>query len=63
MDRARAWYLLVHQVPPRPLYLRAKIRQRLAKVGAVALKDAVYVLPRREDCLEDFEWIAEEARA
>lgn len=63
MDRARAWYLLVHQVPPRPLYLRAKIRQRLAKVGAVALKDAVYVLPRREDCLEDFEWIAEEVRA
>jgi len=63
MDRTRAWYLLVHQVPPRPLYLRAKIRQRLAKVGAVALKDAVYVLPRREDCLEDFEWIAEEARA
>jgi hypothetical protein len=63
MDRTRVWYLLVHQVPPRPLYLRAKIRQRLAKVGAVALKDAVYVLPRREDCLEDFEWIAEEARA
>jgi hypothetical protein len=57
------WYLLVHQLPPRPLYLRAKVRQRLAKVGAVALKSSVYVLPRREDCLEDFEWIAEEARA
>jgi hypothetical protein len=57
------WYLLVHQLPPRPLYLRAKVRQRLAKVGAVALKGSVYVLPRRDDCLEDFEWIAEEARA
>jgi hypothetical protein len=56
------WYLLVHQLPPQPLYLRAKIRQRLAKVGAIGLKSSVYVLPRREDCLEDFEWIAEEAR-
>ena len=60
---ARPWYLLVHQLPPQPLYLRAKIRQRLAKVGAIGLKSSVYVLPRREDCLEDFEWIAEEARA
>lgn len=55
------WYLLIHQLPPEPLYLRAKIRQRLAKVGAVALKNAVYVLPLEEDCLEDFEWIGEEA--
>ena len=58
-----AWYVLVHQLPPRPLYLRAKIRQRLARVGAIALKSSVYVLPRREDCLEDLEWIAEEARS
>lgn len=57
------WYLLVHQLPPRPLYLRAKIRQRLARVGAIALKSSVYALPRGEECLEDFQWIAEEARA
>src|SRR5262249_27444801 len=55
------WYLLIHQLPPEPLYLRAKIRQRLARVGAVALKNAVYALPQREECLEDFQWIAEEA--
>jgi hypothetical protein len=57
------WLLLVHQLPPRPLYLRAKIRQRLAKVGAVALKNAVYALPDTEDAREDFTWIAQEARA
>jgi hypothetical protein len=55
------WYLLIHQLPPKPLYLRARIRQRLAKVGAVALKNSVYVLPGAPDCLEDFQWIAEEA--
>jgi hypothetical protein len=57
------WYLLVHQLPPEPLYLRAKIRQRLAKVGAVALKNAAYLLPHREGCLEDFRWIGREAVA
>ncbi len=61
-SRRRPWYVLIHQLPPEPLYLRAKIRQRLTRVGAVALKNAVYVLPRREECLEDFQWIAEEAR-
>jgi hypothetical protein len=29
----------------------------------VALKNAVYVLPFRDDCLEDLQWIAEEATA
>ncbi|HEY3203786.1 MAG TPA: chromate resistance protein ChrB domain-containing protein [Thermoanaerobaculia bacterium] len=57
------WYLLIHQLPSEPLYLRAKIRQRLARVGAMALKNAAYVLPRRDECLEDFQWIAEEAIA
>lgn len=57
------WYLLIHQLPPKPLYLRAKIRQQLAKVGAVALKNSVYILPRTPDCLEDFQWIAQEALA
>ena len=59
----QVWYLLIHQLPKQPLYLRARIRQRLARVGAVALKRSVYVLPRRRDCLEDFQWIAQEAGA
>jgi hypothetical protein len=60
---SRSWYLLIHQLPPRPLYLRAKIRRRLARVGALALKKSVYVLPPRDDCLEDLQWIAQEATA
>ncbi len=55
------WLLLIHQLPPEPPYLRAKIRNRLARVGAVALKNSVYALPERDDCLEDLQWIAEEA--
>jgi hypothetical protein len=59
----RFWYVLIHQLPPRPLYLRAKVRQRLAGVGAVALKNSVYALPHREECLEDLQWIGQEAVA
>lgn len=57
------WYLLIHQLPPRPLYLRARIRQRLDRVGAIALKNSVYILPDAASCLEDFQWIAQEAVA
>src|SRR5688572_10629506 len=57
------WLLLVHQLPPKPLYLRAQVRRRLTQVGALPLKNSVYVLPDRNECLEDFQWIAQEASA
>lgn len=60
---AARWLLLVHQLPPRPPYLRAKIAQRLAGVGALPLKNSVYVLPASDSCREDFAWIAQEAAA
>ena len=52
-----SWHLLIHSIPPKPLYLRAKIRHRLARAGAIALKKSVYVLPARVRPLEDFERI------
>ena len=58
-----AWYLLIHQIPAKPLYLRAKIRKRLASLGAVALKDAVYVMPAQKPLLPPLQEIAEEARS
>ena len=54
------WLILVHRIPPRPLYLRAKMRQRLADAGAVAVKNAVYLLPDGAEALEDLQWIAQE---
>ncbi|HET9369590.1 MAG TPA: chromate resistance protein ChrB domain-containing protein [Vicinamibacterales bacterium] len=63
MTASARWLLLVHQLPARPLYLRAQVRRRLAQVGALPLKNSVYVLPDRPECLEDFQWIAQEAVA
>lgn len=52
--------MLIHQLPNSPAYLRVKMWRRLQKVGAVAVKNAVYVLPRSDQSLEDFHWIARE---
>jgi hypothetical protein len=54
------WLLLIHQIPPKPDYLRVKIGRRLQRVGAVAVKNSVYVLPDGEQQLEDFQWIRAE---
>jgi hypothetical protein len=54
------WILLIHSIPPRPNYLRVKIGRRLQKLGAVAVKNSVYAMPRSEGAREDLEWIAHE---
>jgi hypothetical protein len=61
--RAVRWSLLIHALPPHPLYLRARIHRRLLRAGAIALKDSVYVLPDRPSCLEELRSIAQEAVA
>lgn len=54
------WLLLIHQIPPKPAYLRVKIGRRLHALGAVAVKNSVYVLPRNDESLEDFQWVRSE---
>ena len=54
------WLLLIHQVPPKPDYLRVKVRRRLQEIGAVAIKSTVYALPRSDQALEDFQWTLRE---
>jgi hypothetical protein len=54
------WLLFIHQIPPEPAYLRVKIGRRLARLGAIALKNSVYVLPRSESSVEDFQWVRRE---
>src|SRR5215813_4472906 len=59
-EEPTTWLLLIHQVPNSPAYLRVKIWRRLQKIGAVAVKNAVYVLPRSDQSSEDFHWVARE---
>jgi hypothetical protein len=59
-DQTARWLMLIHQIPPKPAYLRVKVGRRLARIGAVALKNTVYVLPRNESAREDFQWVLRE---
>jgi hypothetical protein len=59
-DATARWLLLIHQIPPRPAYFRQRVGRRLARLGAVAIKNSVYVLPLTEQTQEDFQWIARE---
>jgi hypothetical protein len=54
------WFLLIHQLPAKPAYLRVKVWRRLQALGAVAVKNAVYALPANEQTQEDFEWVLKE---
>ncbi len=54
------WYVLIHHLPPKPTYLRVRIRRLLDRIGAVAVKNTVYVLPKSDDAQEHFQWILRE---
>jgi hypothetical protein len=54
------WLLLIHQIPPKPDYFRVKIWRRLQRLGAVAIKNSVYVLPKNDQTQEDFQWVLRE---
>lgn len=54
------WLLLIHQIPPKPAYFRAKVMRRLSQLGALPIKNSAYVLPNTPDLLEDFQWMARE---
>lgn len=57
------WVLLIHQIPPKPDYLRVKVARRLQRLGAVAIKNSVYVMPAGAGTIEDFQWLVREITA
>ena len=57
------WLLLIHQLPAKPDYFRVKVWRRLQRIGAVAIKSSVYVLPFTDQAAEDFQWVWREVVA
>ena len=51
------WLLLAHQLPAKPAYLRVKVWRALQAIGAVGLKNSIYILPAGEQTRRDFERI------
>ena len=59
----RRWLLFVHQLPSHPSNLRVRTWRRLQQLGAIPIKQAVYVLPDTPSAREDFEWLKTEVKA
>src|SRR5688500_18805658 len=56
----QAWLILVQQLPPNPTNLRVRIWRKLQTLGALPIKNSVYVLPHNEKTNEDFQWLKQE---
>lgn len=56
----KSWLVLVYQFPQGAGARRVKVWRRLQSIGAIAIKNSVYVLPRSEQSQEDFEWLLAE---
>jgi hypothetical protein len=54
--------VFVHQLPSTPSNLRVSTWRRLQQLGAIPLKQAVYVLPDTPSTREDFEWLKTEVK-
>jgi len=54
------WLLLFHHIPPKPDYFRVKVWRRLQRIGAVPVKNTVWVLPYSDQAVEDFRWLLQE---
>ena len=63
MVAAHRWLLFVHQLPARPSNLRVRTWRRLQQLGALPIKQSVYVLPDSAIAREDFEWLKTEVKA
>ena len=54
------WLLLVYRVPRHPTSGRVHVWRKLKQLGAVAVQDAIWVLPATPRTREQLQWLAAE---
>ncbi len=54
------WLLIVYRIPREPTSARVYAWRKLTQLGAVALQDAVWIVPASDCNREQFQWIAAE---
>jgi DNA-binding transcriptional regulator PaaX len=57
---AKSWLLLVYKIPREPTAGRVHVWRKLKQLGAIALQDAIWVLPRTARTQEQLQWLAAE---
>jgi len=55
-----AWLLLIVSLPPHPSSVRVRTWRKLRALGAVPLKNSVYLLPFSPEAYERFQWLTQE---
>lgn len=59
-----AWIAFSHSLPSKEgSSPRVAVWRRLRRLGSLAIAGGVQILPDREECLEAFQWLAQEIRA
>ena len=58
-----SWLLLVYRIPREPTAGRVFVWRKLKQLGAIALQDAAWVLPKTPRTQEQFQWLAAEITA
>jgi hypothetical protein len=59
-EGATAWLLLAYKVPREPTSARVYVWRKMKQLGALALQDAVWVLPATSRTQEQFQWLEAE---
>jgi hypothetical protein len=62
MQTDQIWLVLVIGLPREPSSLRVRAWRRLRALGALALKQGVYLLPASAETTEQFQWLAQEVQ-
>lgn len=62
-EAGQEWLLLIHQLPPQPTSLRVRAWRKLQKLGAVSVKNSIYMLSFNERTHDDFQWLKQELEA
>jgi len=54
------WLLLVYKIPREPTASRVYVWRKLKQLGAIAVQDAIWVLPATPRTQEQLQWLASE---
>lgn len=57
------WVVLSYSLPTKiPSSVRVSLWRRLRRLGAIAPKSGIHVLPARDECFEAFQWLTQEVQ-
>lgn len=58
-----SWMVFSYSLPSKSSSSpRVTLWRRLRRLGAISLKGSIYVLPARDECIESFQWLAQEVQ-